>query len=223
MTQPVRHIAMQARGRKRRDALLAAARELLADNEIDRIAMIDVAAHAGIPKSSAYHFYVDIIELYSEMAALLDKELQSLIAKPMGDVQNWEQVIEIVIDRAATFFESSRAAQQLMFGPHTPPKIKRSSRSADIETSGIIEQHLDKIFVLPDVPNRSRLFFRSVEVADLMFGLSLFEYGELRREMIEEAKKISCAYLALYIPRILHRRQSLDEATTLSNPQDIEG
>lgn len=218
MKTPVRHSAMQARGRKRRDALLTSARTLLADHEIDQISMIDVAAHAGIPKSSAYHFYVDIIELYSELAAQLDGELQSLIAEPISNIQNWEQVIGIVIDRAASFFEANRAAQQLMFGPNAPPKIKRSSRSADIETSGIIEQHLDKLFVLADVPNRSRLFFRSVEVADLMFGLSLFEYGELRQEMVEEAKMISCAYLALYIPRILPRRQSLDQATTLSNP-----
>jgi AcrR family transcriptional regulator len=210
MTSNVRQITTQARGRKRREALLTAARELLAIKEIDEIAMADVAAYAGIPKSSAYHFYDDLTPLYSELAAVLDGELQASFAEPIGDVRDWEQVIGIIMDRAADFFLANRAAQQLMFGPKTPPEIKRSSRNADIETSGIVERHLDEIFILPQVPDRSRMFFRAIEVADLMFGLSLFEYGELRREMVDEAKKISCAYLALYLPRILFLRGSLD-------------
>jgi hypothetical protein len=42
-----------------------------------------------------------------------------------------------------------------------------------------------------------------------MFGLSLFERGALLRDMVEEAKRMSCAYLALYIPRHLPRRDTL--------------
>ena len=208
MTRSTRQTATQARGRKRRDALLAAARALLAEREIDQISLADVAAHAGIPKSSAYHFYVDLIELYSELTALLDGELQQSIAQPVGEVENWEEVIGIMMDRAAVFFEANRAAQQLMLGPNTIPQIKRSSRGADIETGGLIERHLEAIFCLPDIPDRSRVFFRAVEAADLMFSLSLLEYGELRREMVEEAKRIFCAYLALYLPRILYRRDA---------------
>jgi hypothetical protein len=65
---------------------------------------------------------------------------------------------------------------------------------------------IDAQFVLPDIPDRSRVFFYAIEAADLMFGLSLFEGGTLRREMVEEAKRMSCAYLALYIPKHLPRR-----------------
>ena len=213
MTTSARPVAMQARGRKRRDALLAAARDLLATQEIDQISMADVALQAEIPKSSAYHFYGDLIDLYSELAAQLDSELQALIAEPISAAENWEEVIGVVIDRAAVFFHTNRAAQQLMFGPKTPPEIKRSSRGADFETGGLVERHLDQLFILPALPDRSRLFFRAIELADLMFGLSLFEYGALRQDMIEEAKKTACAYLALYIPRILYRRGESDKPT----------
>ncbi|WP_414902314.1 TetR/AcrR family transcriptional regulator [Sphingomonas flavalba] len=196
----------QARGRKRRDALLGAARQLLAERESDQITLVDVAARAGIPKSSAYHFYADVLELYNELVTVLDAELQQSIVRPIGPVEGWEALIGVVIDRAALYFAEHPAAQQLMLASQTPPAVKRSSRRADIMTSGLIEQHIDAQFVMPDIPDRSRIFFHAVEAADLMFGLSLFQYGALKPSMVEEAKKMSCAYLGLYIPRFLPRR-----------------
>ncbi|MDA5192930.1 TetR family transcriptional regulator [Govanella unica] len=202
----------QARGRKRRDALLAAARALLAERESDKITLVDVAERAGIPKSSAYHFYADILELYNELVAILDTELQAVIAQPITPVTGWEQVVGEVIDRAAAYFEAHPAAQQLMLSSQTPPAVKRSSRRADIETSHLIEQHIDTHFVMPDIPDRSRIFFHAVEAADLMFGLSLFQHGMLLDSMVEEAKKMACAYLGLYLPRFLRRRDDTPAA-----------
>ena len=195
--------ATQARGRKRREALLAAARQLLAEKESSQITLADMAAHAAVPKSSAYHFYTDALGLYAELVAILDSELQQLIQQPLPPVHDWEEAMSVIIDRAASFFEDNPAAQQLMLSSQTPPQIKRFSRSADMETSRLIEALLESRFVLPDIPNRGRIFFHAVEAADLMFGLSLFQSGTLQAEMVEEAKRMSCAYLALYLPRYL--------------------
>ncbi|MES2495722.1 MAG: TetR family transcriptional regulator [Pseudomonadota bacterium] len=205
-TDAVRPVATQARGRKRREALLAAARELLAERDSSQITLADVAARADVPKSSAYHFYTDALELFVELVSILDSELQQTIALPVGRVESWEEVMGIVLDRAAIFFEDNPAAQQLMLSSQSPPAIKRYSRRADIDTGRLVEGLIDDQFVLPEVPNRSRIFFYAIEAADLMFGLSLFERGELLREMVDEAKRMCCAYLALYIPRHLPRR-----------------
>ncbi len=199
--------ATQARGRKRREALLAAARELLAANESSQITLAEIAAHASVPKSSAYHFYTDALGLYVELVAILDSELQELIQQPLPPVGSWEEAMGVIIDRAASFFDDNPAAQQLMLSSQTPPQIKRFSRRADMDTSRLIEDLIETRFVLPEIPDRARIFFHAVEAADLMFGLSLFENGTLQREMVEEAKRMSCAYLALYLPRHLPARQ----------------
>jgi len=200
-------VVMQARGRKRRESLLSAARELLAERESSQITLAEIAAHAGVPKSSAYHFYADALDLYLELVGLLDDELQEKIAAPLGDLDSWESAIGLVIDRAAAFFRVNPAAQRLMLSSNSPPAIKRHSRGFDVETGSLIESMIDRQFVLPEIPNRSRIFFYSIESADLMFGLSLFERGELLDEMVEEAKRMCCAYLGLYLPRHLPRRQ----------------
>jgi len=204
--EAARPVATQARGRKRREALLAAARALLAERESSQITLAEIAARAEVPKSSAYHFYTDALELFVELVSILDAEFQHAIARPLDRVESWELLIGIVIDRGAAFFEDNPAAQQLMLSSQTPPAIKRYSRRADVETSRLIEELVDSQFVLPEIPDRDRIFFYAIEAADLMFGLSLFERGVLLREMVEEAKRMCCAYLALYIPRHLPRR-----------------
>lgn len=204
--EPAKTPVTQARGRKRREALLAAARTLLGQHDSSQLTLAEIAAHAEVPKSSAYLFYADALGLYIELVALLDGELQEMIQRPLPKVENWEAAMGVIIDRAALFFDDNPAAQQLMLSSQTPPLIKRFSRRADMDTSRLIEDLIGAQFILPDIPNRSRIFFHAVEAADLMFGLSLFEGGALSRGMVEEAKRMSCAYLALYLPRHLPRR-----------------
>ena len=206
MDELARPPATQARGRARREVLLVAARELLATHDSSQLTLADIAAHAAVPKSSAYHFYKDALGLYVELVALLDAELQGLIQQPLPRVQGWENAMGVIIDRAAAFFENNPAAQQLMLSSQTPPLIKRFSRRADMDTSRLIEELIDTQFILPAIPDRSRIFFHAVEAADLMFGLSLLEDGRLRGDMVEEAKRMSCAYLALYLPKYMPRR-----------------
>ena len=205
MTTRMRKSGTQARGRARRQELLVAARTLLETRTLHEIELSDVAALAGIPKSSAYHFYGDILQLYAELAVLLDEELNAVLSEPLPELPNWEAVVGALIDRAASYFRGNPSGQQLMFGPVTPPDIKRSSRNADIAHSAVFKAQIGDQFVLPDFPGRDRVFFHAVEAIDLMFGLSLIEQNGLVDEMIAEAKTIACAYLGVYLPRLLPR------------------
>lgn len=198
--------ATQARGRARRQALLGAARELLEQEMLNAIVLPDVAARAGIPKGSAYYFYPDIHALLADLAALHDEELNALLVQPLPPAESWQAVIAALIERSADYFWANRSAQQLMFGPHTPPDIKRTSRTADFTHAAVFEAQVDRQFVLPQFPDRDRIFFRAVEAVDLMFGLSLLEYDALERHMVGEAHRMACAYLDGYIPATLPRR-----------------
>ena len=181
------------------------------------IEISDVATLAGIPKSSAYHFYGDIHQLYAELASVQDEELNKVLSEPLPELESWEEIIAALVDRAAVYFRSNFSAQQLMFGPATPPDIKRSSRKADVAHGAVFEGQIDRQFVLPEIPGRDRIFFRAVEAIDLMFGLSLIEQDVLADEMIDEAKTIACVYLGVYLPRILPMREPLSRE---SSPAD---
>lgn len=201
--------SLHARGIERRAILLESARALLAEHDLDQVSLGDVAARAGVPKSSAYHFYTNIQDLYAALLVLVQGELIRVLAQPLrGRFQTWPDVVTALTKRGAAFYMANPAARQLQIGPKTPPALKLHDRHSDIVIARLQEAHIASIFELPPIANRSRLFYRAIEIADLMFCLSMLEHGSLTKDMCREAARAASAYLAIYIPAALPYRNA---------------
>ncbi|TNF01894.1 MAG: TetR/AcrR family transcriptional regulator [Sphingomonadales bacterium] len=202
---------MQARGRLRRQQLLDAARLLLETHELDELSLGDVAAQAGVPKGSAYHFFDNISSVYAGLSAAMGQELLDDQLRLMdGPINSWMDVVGVAIDRGVNFFNTHKAARQLLLGPKSPPEIKRSDRNNDYEIGRSFQLNIGRYFQLPVFPDRDRIFYHAVEIADLMFCLSVSDDGIITPEMCEEAKKVACAYLGLYIPAFLPPKEEVE-------------
>lgn len=198
-----------ARGIERRRLLLEAARALLAERDLGQVSLGDVAARAGVPKSSAYHFYADIQALYAALLVLVQEGLIQALSQPLrGRFDTWQDVVTALTKRGAAFYMGNAAARQLQIGPKTPPALKLHDRHSDIAIARLYEEHIASVFELPPIANRSRLFYRAIEIADLMFCLSMLEHGSLTKEMCREADRAASAYLATYLPTILPYRNT---------------
>lgn len=201
--------SLHARGNERRAILLESARTLLAERDLDQVSLADVAARAGVPKSSAYHFYADIQELYAALLARMQGELIRVLSQPLrGHFATWPDVVHALTKRGAAFYMANPAARQLQIGPKTPPALKLHDRRSDIAIARLQEEHIASVFELPPMPNRSQLFYRAVEIADLMFCLSMLEHGSLTKDMCREAARAASAYLAIYLPATLPYRNA---------------
>lgn len=202
-----RKSTLRKNGIARRQQLLHAARELLDTRELDQISLGDVAAAAEIPKGSAYHFYEDIKDLYANLLAGLEEELLAALDAPVrGKVRDWQQLVELLTARGVAFYAGSRASTQLQIGSKVPADLKLRDRQNDARVGHIYERHIDALFELPAIPKRATIFFRAVEIADLMFSLSVLEHGHITQEMAQEASRAMCAYLRCYLPEKLPRR-----------------
>ena len=199
---------LRVRGIARRELLLSSARALLQERELDEISLGDVAARAGVPKGSAYHFYDDIEDLYAALLTLTEEEVLKTQGLPIVEpVREWPDVIRVLIRRGVEFYNANRPHCQLQIGPKTPPELKLRDRRSDFALGGIYQQQLRSLFELPDLPNAAKVFFRAVEIADLMFGLSVLETGRITAEMGAEAERAVIAYLGTYLPARLPRRR----------------
>ncbi len=177
-----RKSTLRKNGIARRQQLLHAARELLDTRELDQISLGDVAAAAEIPKGSAYHFYEDIKDLYANLLAGLEEELLAALDAPVrGKVRDWQQLVELLTARGVAFYAGSRASTQLQIGSEVPADLKLRDRQNDARVGHIYERHIDALFELPAIPKRATIFFRAVEIADLMFSLSVLEHGHITR------------------------------------------
>jgi AcrR family transcriptional regulator len=198
----------QARGLERRRRLLESARTLLGSRELDEITLGDVAAHARVPKGSAYFFYADIGDLYAALQAVQHEELIETLKRPIRKpIRRWQEVIAALNARGMAYYIDNPAARQLQIGPKTSPELKLRDRQSDVRLGQLYEQHIAQFFVLPPIIDRARIFFRAVEIADLMFSLSVLEHGTITRAMCAEADRAGIAYLESYLTTRLQRRK----------------
>jgi AcrR family transcriptional regulator len=203
-----RRKTLHARGIERRRKLLESARVLLATRELDELTLGDVASHAKVPKGSAYFFYADIEDLYAKLQAVQHDELIEVLRQPIRQrVRRWQDIVTVLNARGMEYYAQNPAARQLQIGPKTSPTLKLRDRQSDIALGKLFEQHLDKFFILPALPDRSRIFFRAVEIADLMFSLSVLESATITDAMCAEADRAAIAYLESYLSPSLPRRE----------------
>lgn len=203
-----RRKAPQARGLERRRRLLESARTLLSNRELDELTLSDVAAHARVPKGSAYFFYADIGDVYAALQAVQHEELIEILTQPIRRrIRRWQEVVIALNARGMDYYTHNPAARQLQIGPKTSPDLKLRDRQSDVRLGKLYEQHVEHFFVLPPIADRSRIFFRAVEIADLMFSLSVIEHGTITRAMCAEADRAGIAYLESYLTTGLPRRK----------------
>lgn len=200
-------VSHRAPGIARRKRLIAAARTLLAHRDLDEISLADVARAARIPKGSAYHYYDDILDLYVQLIAVFGAEMLEDVRRPLrGSPGSWMQIVALLVRRGADYFNEHRAARQLLISPKTPPELKLRDRQSDKRIARLFETQIAERFVLPRSPGRTATFFRAVEIADLMFSLSMLEHGSITPQMTREAIRGVTGYLKAHLPPSLPRR-----------------
>jgi len=213
--------AFRAPGIVRRRRLLDAARVLLAHRDLDEITLADVARAARIPKGSAYHYYGDIMDLYVQLIRVLGEEMLGNDRRPVQGraLRSWADVVAALIRRRAHYFNDHRAACQLIISPKTPPELKLRDRQSDERIGKLFEELIDCRFVLPELDARTAIFFRAVEIADLMFGLSMLEHSVITPGMTEEAIHAVVGYLRAHLPATLPRRTRSAGGPSNKNPK----
>jgi AcrR family transcriptional regulator len=191
----------QKRGRIRRQKLLEAAEHLLENHPLDALTLGAVAKEAGVPKASAYHFYSDIFSLYAELSKAIGEELEALLrAMPIRQSAGWECVFSDVLEQGALFLDGKASRRELIWGSKVPLDIKRSDRQNDRKISKAILDRLIEIYNMPDFPRREEIFYQAIEIADLIFCLSMLDHGRLTKQAITDAQRAAIAYLRTYLP-----------------------
>ncbi|USD66214.1 TetR family transcriptional regulator [Vibrio sp. SCSIO 43136] len=199
---------MQHRGVKRRELLHQAVKTLLSQQDISEVTFADIAAEAEIPKSSAYHFYSNLDDLYAEVASNYGAQLLQILSERPSedDVVIWPDIVDILVDRAIAFYDQEKAARQLFISGKTSAIIKQKDRSNDQLIAIATFEILDSFFELPSIDQQSDIFYIWVEIVDTVFTISQMKYGMITTSMANEAKRAAKAYLGCYFPEDIRRK-----------------
>lgn len=191
----------RAPGRARRKALLDAAHELLCEKAIEDVSFRDIAARAGVPEGSAYHFFANRFDVFSALAYALNEEFAKAHEQPVPEASRatWSDLAEYMVDLGANVYASSRPAQQLFIGSMMPQEVKQADRINDRDVGDAMHRSFLRYFDIPDTDAVRAAFYYFIEITDLLFSLSMLEHGEITPQMLAEAKRAGVAYLGTYL------------------------
>jgi AcrR family transcriptional regulator len=200
----VQRAKTQTRGNERRKTLTEACRHLLAHRHVGQFGLAEVAAEAGVPKTSVYHFFPRIEDLLAAVAVEVADELLEWLGLPLpGPFAAWSDVVRGCVVHGRAFYAANPAALEIQLAPFTPADIKNRDRENDVSVGLSLRAAIERHFRVPDLPDLDGAFFRAIEIADLMFMLSVREHGGLTDFYTQEASRAAIAYLALYLPPVL--------------------
>jgi AcrR family transcriptional regulator len=192
---------MRRRGIERRGLLLQAAHELLCERPVEEIAFRDIAERAGVPEGSAYHFFTNRFDIFSA----LTNDLSALFVEahrrrvPAARCKRWEDLADYMVDVGARVYAENPAARQLLIGGKTPPEVKQADRINDRTVGKVMYAVFAAHFPVPDTREMHHAFYFFIEITDLIFTLSVIEYGKITAPMLREAKRAGRGYLNTYL------------------------
>jgi AcrR family transcriptional regulator len=206
--RPAATARTQRRGDRRRERLLAAARELIARLPLADVTYAGVCARAGVPASSAHHFYPDLDAVFRALLEAHRAAMDAALMRPLKarDTRSWQGIVECLIDRAARYHRAHPVGAKLAIGGETPPQIKRIDRDADRGRAGFALRVAEAVFVVPRFADKARVAYVATELVDTVFTASMLESGRLAPAYIRLAKRAAIGFLSQYLGASLPSR-----------------
>lgn len=194
--------ASYTKGLERRKQLLEAAGELLKQRPLDEISLKDIASQANFPVGSAYHFYSNANDVFTELAQQFAQLIRDAIGEPYSGecTKSWQGLFCEAARRGVSIYREHPAYAQLIIGSKAPAEIKLADRVNDAVIGRLFESIISRHFHYSPFPNHDEVFFHAVEIVDLFLSLSIVKYGEIAELMVVEAERAAIAYLREYMP-----------------------
>lgn len=198
-----RRYPSQERSRKKYQALLSSARDVLVELGIDSFTCEEVASRAGVPIGTLYQFfankYVIVCELDRQDAHGVIAELDSFASKiPAPD---WPELLNDFLDHLAHLWGSDPSRRAVWLATQATPSTRATAAVNERELASMVAKVLAPL--TPSTQRSHRAFMAEVlvHVAYSVLNFSVRNAddseAELHEQTITELKRMLAAYLWL--------------------------
>ena len=200
----------RARSQARIDSILDAARFLLASEGVASLSIYSVAERAQIPPSSVYHFFANVPALLEALTADVHSAFRACLLAPIehASLTQWRDLSRLVEQRMLLIYNQDAAARQLILAQHGLSEVTQADRQHDIELGDLMHKLFDHHFQLPALPTDVDVFALAMELGDRVYARSVQLHDQITPRMAEEGMRVFDAYLGLYLPPFLPKRDA---------------
>ena len=198
----------RASSQARIEAILAAARELLAGQGVAGLSIYSVAERAQIPPSSVYHFFASVPALLEALTSDVHRAFREALSAPIDSTafSTWPGLSRLIEQRMLDIYNEDAAARQLILAQHGLSEVVQADRQHDLELGELMHQLFDRHFQLPAMPRDVHVFALAMELSDRVYARSMQLHEAITPRMAEEGMRVFEAYLGLYLPPYLAKR-----------------
>ncbi|WP_252089998.1 TetR/AcrR family transcriptional regulator [Pseudomonas sp. MWU13-3659] len=198
----------RASSQARIEAILAAARELLAGQGVAALSIYSVAERAQIPPSSVYHFFASVPALLEALTADVHRAFREALSAPIDSAafSTWHELSRLIEQRMLDIYNEDTAARQLILAQHGLSEVVQADRQHDLELGELMHRLFDRHFQLPAMPKDVDVFALAMELSDRVYARSMQLHEQITPRMAEEGMRVFEAYLGLYLPPYLAKR-----------------
>ena len=198
----------RARSQARIDAILDAARALLAAEGVAGLSIYSVAERAQIPPSSVYHFFASVPALLEALTADVHAAFRAAIQAPIEHdaLTHWRDLSYIVEQRMLSVYDQDAAARQLILAQHGLTEVTQADRQHDLELGDLMLNVFSRHFDVPTLPSDVDVFALALELSDRVYARSVHQHGLITPRMAQEGMRVFDAYVGLYLPPYLPKR-----------------
>lgn len=208
MSRPASPRKPRASSQARIAVILAAARELLAEQGVANLSIYAVAERAAIPPSSVYHFFASVPALLEGLTADIHAAFRACLQQPVDHaaLRSWHDLSRLVEQRMLAIYAQDAAARQLILAQHGLAEVTQADRLHDVELGRLMQALFDRHFPLPQLPSDIEVFALAMELGDRVYARSVQLHGAITPRLAEEGMRVFDAYLGLYLPAALPKR-----------------
>lgn len=209
MPAPTSSRKPRASSQARIASILDAARALLAEDGTAGLSIYAVAERADIPPSSVYHFFPSVPALLQALTGEVHAAFRACLAAPVDHdaLRDWRDLSRLVEERMLAVYAGDAAARQLILASHGLAEVTLADRQHDMELGRSMQALFDHHFHLPELPPDIEVFSLAMELGDRVYALSVQRHGRIEPRLAEEGMRVFDAYLSLYLPPFLPKRQ----------------
>ena len=161
-----------------------------------------------------YHFFPNIEAVFAALVERYDGEFTDIVSEniPQGDVDSWPDIIWQHIERSRQFINTHEQILIMILGPGQTWQTRLVDTVGDTAVARAMLTNIKEHFEIPDSPDPAELLHLAIRLLESIWQLSYQRHGQVTEEMQKETYRAMCAYLELYWPRFITRKDQVPSA-----------
>ena len=204
----------QERGVKKFEIILNSADKLILSSGVHNISLYDIAKNAEVAVGSVYHFFPNIEAVFAALVERYGGEFTAIVSENISqeEVESWSDVIWHNIEKSRQFINANEQILIMLLGPGQTWQTRLVDTVSDTVVSRAMLTNINEHFEVPDSPDPAELLHFAIRILESIWQLSYQRHGQVTEEMQKETYRAMCAYLELYWPRFIKRKDHIPSA-----------